>query len=199
MQIYKIDIDYLKYLHTFDNRVQYNPNYDDNKNQNRPYLGVLLNVNGCDYFAPLEHPRESHKTLKNNLQIFKIKEGKLGIIGLNNMIPVPQQALIKFDINKDSNSKILISQYIECKKHWSNIQSRANKVYQRRVVLQKKFEKKICCDFALLEQKSLEYNKTQSQNQSLTAKIKAAQKIAQQQNANKPKVKNKNKSKGQDK
>lgn len=199
MQIYKIDIGYLKFLHTFDNRVQYNPNYDDNKNQNRPYLGVLLNVNGCNYFAPLEHPRPSHRTLKNNLHIFKIKEGRLGIIGLNNMIPVPQQALISFDINKEPNSHILISQYIECKRHWSNIESRANAVYQRRVILQNRLDKKFCCDFSLLEKKCIEYNKIQNQQQTLSSKIEGAKQVAQKLNQNKSKGKSKNKSQEQDK
>lgn len=198
MQIYKIDIDYIKYLHKFDSRVQYNPNYDDNKNQNRPYIGVLLNVNGCDYFAPLEHPRTSHQNLKNNLHILKIKGGRLGIIGLNNMIPVPKNALISFDINKDSNSNILISQYIECKKHWTNIEDRANKVYQRRTVSPNRFEIKNYCDFTLLEQKCLEYNKTHNKQLPLSAKIKAAQQVAQKQNASINKSKSKNQNKGQD-
>lgn len=61
MKFYKVDIDYIKYLHGFDDRVQYNSNYTDMLNQNRPYIGVVLEINQQNYFAPLEHPRPSHK------------------------------------------------------------------------------------------------------------------------------------------
>ncbi len=186
MKIYKVDIDYIKYLHNFDNRVQYNENYTDTLNQNRPYVGVVLNINGQNYFAPLEHPRPSHKKLKSNLHIYKIKGGKYGIIGLNNMIPIPNAALINFNINTDNNKNILVSQYIECSKDWNNIQSRAIQIYNKRITSPNKFEKKMFCNFALLEQKCSEYekSKTQEQTQSLADKIKSAQQKADNLNQN---------------
>lgn len=186
MKIYKVDIDYIKYLHNFDNRVQYNENYTDTLNQNRPYVGVVLNINGQNYFAPLEHPRPSHKKLKSNLHIYKIKGGKYGIIGLNNMIPIPNAALINFNINTDKNRNILVSQYIECSKDWNNIQSRAMQIYNKRITSPNKFEKKMFCNFALLEQKCSEYekSKTQEQTQSLADKIKSAQQKADNLNQN---------------
>ena len=39
---YKIDIDYIKYLYNFDNRIQYNSNREDTYTAKRPYLGVVL-------------------------------------------------------------------------------------------------------------------------------------------------------------
>lgn len=194
MKIYQVDINYIKYLHQYDSRVQYNPDYSDLKNQNRPYIGVLLNVNGNNYFAPLEHPRASHQTLKSNLHIYKIKGGKYGVIGLNNMIPVPQTALLNFDINTNSNRNILIAQFIACKNDWTNIQNRANQIYNKRVTAPNKFEKKMFCDFKFLEQKCSEYIQTktqeqtqinnQTQPQSLADKIKSAQQKADKINQN---------------
>lgn len=134
MKFYKVDIDYIKYLHGFDDRVQYNSNYTDMLNQNRPYIGVVLEINQQNYFAPLEHPRPSHKNLKSNVHIYKIKGGKLGIIGLNNMIPVPEIALINFNINIDKNRKILISQYIECSNDWDTIKNKAAQVYKKELL-----------------------------------------------------------------
>ena len=163
MKIYKVDIEYIKYLHNFDSRVQCNENYTNTLNQNRPYVGIVLSINGQNYFAPLEHPRPSHKNLKNNLHIYKIKGGKYGIIGLNNMIPIPDIALINFNINTDKNKNILVSQYIECSKNWRNIQNRAYQIYNKRITTPNKFEKKMFCDFALLEKKCLEYQ-TQRKN-----------------------------------
>ena len=116
MKFYKVDLEYIRYLHSNDSRVQYNANYTDVLNQNCPYIGVVLKINEHNYFAPLEHPRPNHKLLKPNLHIYKIKGGRLGIIGLNNMIPVPEASLIDFDINADKNKKILVSQYIEGEK-----------------------------------------------------------------------------------
>ncbi len=180
MRFYEIDIEYIKYLFKFDKRVQYNDTYGDNKNQNRPYIGVVLEINGYKYFAPLEHPRPKHQTIKNKPQIYKIKWGRLGIIGLNNMIPVPEIALLEFDINSSENKDILISQYIDCKQHWSVIQNKAKTTYEHRVHTPREFDIEVCCDFELLEQKSLEYSLSHAKT--LADKLIIAQDFAQKQN-----------------
>lgn len=116
LRLYKIDIEYIKYLYFFDNRIQYNPNQPDEYTKKRPYLGIVLQVDNFDYFVPLEHPRLSHQKMKNNIYILKIHNGKYGILGFNNMIPVSKEALIDFDINRENPSykQILISQYRFC-------------------------------------------------------------------------------------
>ncbi len=88
LRLYKVDIDYIKYLYSFDNRIQYNPNRED------------------EYSA-------------KRLFIFKIHNGKYGILGFNNMIPVKKEQLVEFDINKENEGykHILISQYHFCNKH----------------------------------------------------------------------------------
>jgi len=160
MKIYKVDLDYIKFLYQSDNRVQYNSDYNDSKNENRPYIGIVLSINGLNYFAPLEHPRPKHANLKSNPHIYKIKNGRLGLIGLNNMIPVPVEALISFDIKKDPNSAILQSQYVECKNNWNVIQRKANDIYRRRTIKPNKFEQDVYCDFKLLETECKKYIST---------------------------------------
>ena len=157
LRLYKIDINYIKYLYSFDNRVQYNPNREDEYSAKRPYLGVVLKMDKYNYFVPLEHPRQSHQTMKNNIFIFKIHNGKYGILGFNNMIPVKMEQLIEFDINKENTGykQILISQYHFCNKHSKEIKEKANETYTRSI--KNHFMKKICCDFKLLEKKSEEY------------------------------------------
>ena len=98
IRFYKVNIDYIKYLHTIDSRVQYNPNRQDAYTENRPYVGILLSVNGKDFFAPMEHPRPAHQKLKNNPHIFKIDGGRYGLVGLNNMLPVPPSQLVPFNL-----------------------------------------------------------------------------------------------------
>lgn len=158
LRLYRIDINYIKYLYKFDTRIQYNPNMVDDYTSRRPYLGVILKVNKFNYFVPLEHPRPSHIKMKNNIFIFKIHNGKYGILGFNNMIPVKQEQLIYFDINKEDLKyrQVLISQYHFCNKHSQEIEEKAKETYIRRQ--NNSFFKKICCNFKLLEEKCLNYN-----------------------------------------
>lgn len=157
LKLYRIDINYIKYLYQFDKRVQYNEQREDEYTERRAYLGVVLQVNGFNYFVPLEHPRPAHQKLKNNIFIFKIHNGKYGMLGFNNMIPVNDTELINFDINKESEKykQILISQYHFCNKHIQEIQIKALETYNRSQ--KNKFLKKVCCNFKLLEEKLKEY------------------------------------------
>ncbi len=157
LKLYRIDINYIKYLYQFDKRVQYNEQREDEYTERRAYLGIVLKVNEFNYFVPLEHPRPSHQKLKNNIFIFKIHNGKYGMLGFNNMIPVEDTELIKFDINKESEKykQILISQYHFCNKHIQEIKEKALATYNRSQ--KNKFLKKVCCNFKLLEEKLKEY------------------------------------------
>ena len=74
LRLYKIEIEYIKYLYTFDKRVQYNPNQPDAYTEKRPYLGIVLEVNEFDYFVPLEHPRLNHQKMKNNVYIQDVEK-----------------------------------------------------------------------------------------------------------------------------
>lgn len=159
LRLYRVEIEYIKYLYKFDNRVQYDSNKEKMYTAKRPYLGIVLNMNNLNYFVPLEHPRKEHQKMKKNLFIYKIHNGKYGILGFNNMIPIPNSQLIKFDINQENEKyrQILISQYHFCNKHIEEIMSRAKNTYIRRINEKNKFLIKICCDFELLEQKCKEY------------------------------------------
>lgn len=157
LKLYKINIEYIKYLYSVDNRVQFNPNREDEYSAKRPYLGVVLEVNNHKYFVPLEHPRIEHQKMKNNIFIFKIHNGKYGILGFNNMIPVEEEHLLEFDINKENTKykQILISQYRFCNKHIAEIKEKAKKTYEKSE--NSPFLKKVCCDFRILEEKCLDY------------------------------------------
>ena len=157
LRLYRIDIDYIKYLYQFDKRVQYNEQREDEYTQRRVYLGIVLQVNELNYFVPLEHPRPAKKKKINNIFIFKIHNGKYGMLGFNNMIPVYDTELVDFDINKENTKykQILISQYHFCNKHIQEIQTKALETYNRSQ--KSKFLKNVCCNFKLLEEKLKEY------------------------------------------
>lgn len=88
LKIYFIDSEYIEYLRKYDERVAYN------KIPNRPYIGVVYTYNNFNYFAPLSSPKPKHVIMSNNvIDIFKINDGKFGVINLNNMIPCPMEVL----------------------------------------------------------------------------------------------------------
>lgn len=64
LNFYIVDDNYIKYLSKFDKHIAYN------KEQKRPYIGVVIIVNDCYYFAPLFSPKQKHKTYKSNLTFF---------------------------------------------------------------------------------------------------------------------------------
>lgn len=153
-----VDIDYIKYLHTHgDTRVQFNPAKEATY-QSKPYVGALIFVDGLPYFAPLESPRPAHLKMKSNLHIIKINGGKNGIIGLNNMVPVPREAIRWFNIYDMEYAESLRRIYIYCNIHKAELRERAAQVYEHRKQ-PNEFEKRIYCDFAKLEEASYHYCK----------------------------------------
>ena len=115
LKLYRVDVNYIKYLYSFDNKVQYNKEQKDEYTRKRPYLGVVLQVNEFEYFVPLEHPREAHQKMKDNIYILKIHNGKYGILGFNNMIPIKREELIEFNINNELNTTKTIDKTIHKK------------------------------------------------------------------------------------
>ncbi len=163
LNFYIIDDNYINYLSKFDKHIAYN------KNQKRPYIGVVIVVEKHYYFAPLFSPKEKHKTYKNNLTFFKIINPKtkndLGIIRFSDMIPVPQEKVYLLDIkNRSYGYKRLLSEqysYINIPKNKEKIIEKATKIYSIVTKNNKnrmtEFYKGLSCNFKLLEQKCLEY------------------------------------------
>ena len=99
LKIYEIQNSYIDYLvpfapHLFHNR-------KENQENERKYIGIILTVNGLDYFAPLSSFKEKHKKMKNNMDFLKV--GNYAVINLNNMFPVPESQCNYVDISKESN------------------------------------------------------------------------------------------------
>ena len=71
IKIYEIDAAYIDYLvpyapHLFHNRQKGQQN-------ERKYIGVVLSINGFDYFAPLSSFKEKHKSMKESIDFIKVK------------------------------------------------------------------------------------------------------------------------------
>lgn len=154
-QFYHVKEKYIRYLHSFDSRVMYN------KGQHRPYVGIVLSINGVDYYVPLESPKPNHTDIKSGGPVMKLDDGKLGIMGFNNMIPVHPSSLIHFDILAVEDEKykmLLLNQLRFCEKNRDIILNRAKNVYRKRIEGNTPFYKKCCCNFRKLERKCAVYD-----------------------------------------
>jgi protein AbiQ len=155
-RICKIKQAYIDYLKKFDSQVA------DNYNEKRVYIGIVLRVNDCEYFAPFTSPKDKHKNMKNDkIDYEKIDNGKYGLINFNNMIPVPNDEVIHFDIDAIQDIKyrnILRNQFVYCHENYAKIINKVNKLYEKVAVYHTPYYMGISCEFALLEVKMHEYN-----------------------------------------
>lgn len=153
----RLDSKYCDYLRQFDKKVPYN--YDSK--ELRPFIGVLFEVNNCMYFAPLSSPKPKHLKMKTKLDFLKLKNGKLGAINFNNMIPVKEDNIIKLDLDKEclTKSEERYTKLLKEQIYWLNrndekLYGRSKKLYDKYVdgTLDPSIAKR-CCNFKLLEEK----------------------------------------------
>lgn len=157
LKLYHISETYINYMHGVDKKVQ------QNKGERRPYVGIVFEINNYKYFAPLESPKDNHNNIKSGGPVLKLNNGKLGIIGFNNMIPVKDGCLLDFSIENEEDEKykqLLYNQLNYCNKKENRevILKRALTTYNKRTKDNNSFYKKICCDFKKLEGASKKFN-----------------------------------------
>jgi len=153
--LYYISEDYIKYLRKYDNKVP------SNKNTTRPYIGIVYQYNGFNYFAPLSSPKEKHlKMNKKAIDIWKIDDGKLGIINFNNMLPCQKNLLTEvLPTITDVKYRKLLENQIEL------INKDRNIMLKKIITFHNKYNENLltenvknrCCNFRLLELKCQEY------------------------------------------
>lgn len=161
-KLVKVDYKYCDYLRKYDRKVPYNKG----DKENRPFVGVLFEINNCQYFAPLSSPKEKHKKMKNTIDFYKIDDGNLGAINFNNMLPITEQNYTVYVLNKKNLSKsefmyqeLLSDQLTWLNEHYSQVKNKSKKLYD--LYNSGKLSNNImdrCCNFKLLEEKCNEYN-----------------------------------------
>lgn len=168
MKLYTISEDYIKKLREVDNKVMIN------KNEKRPYIGIVFEIEQFQYFAPLSSPKNKHLLMKETVDFIKINYGKSGVINLNNMIPVRKKDIKQIDIDciEDvSYKKLLISQKNFIQKNSSIIQKKANKLYEIAKNRDSMVGKRSCnfkkLEKALLEIEKLEHKRKMKKQRSL--------------------------------
>ena len=170
LNLYMVDMKYVRNLHRADNRVSsVSPQLGK---ENRVYVGVLTILNKHKYIIPLSHPQEKHKNMKPAADFDKIydKKGRLiAVLNFNQMIPVEDAQLIPVDLKIYQNDtekmkayKVLCINEIEyCRRKdiSKRIFDKANTLYDLCTSKEPNFKgKSRCVDFKKLEQVCAKYN-----------------------------------------
>ncbi len=163
LKIVRVNPEYCDYLRKYDNKVAYNKN----EKELRPFIGILFKIDTCEYFAPLSSPKLKHKNMKNTVDFFKIKDGELGAVNFNNMIPVMKRDYTIVDLNKETLtiSELKYQKLLRMQLNWLNenyyqVKNKSFKLYK--LYNSGKLPQNIkdrCCNFKLLEEKCIEYEK----------------------------------------
>ena len=162
MNLYTVSTDYIDFLRKFQINVWMNEeNY-----RLRPYVGVVMKLDRCEYFAPLSSPKPKHSHMKDRLDFIRLEHrGQLkGVVNLNNMIPVTADVSSPLEINSvaDEGYRHLLNvEMIDIRRKSGIIAKNALIVY--RIVTKFGHEPQnaklvaICYDFLMLESKLDEY------------------------------------------
>ena len=164
LKIVRVDSHYCDFLRTFDSKVSYNAGYKEL----RPFIGALFKVNDCEYFAPLSSPKPKHKELKNTLDMIRIKDGEYGVINFNNMIPVTKNNYSIIDLSDENKDDISIYRLELLRNQLRWLTKNREEIYKKSQLLYNLYKndnlksnvKNRCCNFPLLEEKCIKYNKS---------------------------------------
>ena len=154
IQFYDIDGTYASYLRSFDGQVPH-ITYAGN---NKFVCGIVLSINGCNYFAPISSQTKKQQT---NMLIKDKNGNAIASIKFSYMLPVPNSAITRKDFSTIRGSDpayadLLQTEYDFCKKHEQDIRDKARKVYA--IGCNKDHALNYtCCKFQLLEEKCKNY------------------------------------------
>ena len=143
MKIVEINDKYINYLKMYFSNYLLD-NKEDKRYHNRKYIGVVFKIDNLNYFAPLSSPKKSDfnsdGTIKKStlalIRISYIYNNKLELLGkikLNCMIPVPDNAIIDYDLNNELNKKykdLIINEFLWLQRNETLVINSAEKLYK---------------------------------------------------------------------
>lgn len=153
LNFYYIDLKYIRNLSRADDNVMsVSPQVGK---ENRPFLGIIILIGGQKYCIPLTSPKKKFENMKSQIDFIKIFDHNsrhpeysskiIGILNLNNMIPVNNSVISKVNLKLNPHDTII---------------NRANKVYSLITDFPDKNRNltKRCVDFNKLEQILAQYS-----------------------------------------
>ena len=160
LKLYSINMKYVRDLHNADDRVQsVSPQIHKS---NRPFVGVVVICDEHKYCIPLDHPKDKHRTMKNDVDFTRIYDGDklIGVMNFNNMVPVDDSVITslnvkpgKNDTNAERAYKVLCAKELDwVQKNQEAIIRKANKLYKMILSGNANYNlRKRCLDFKKLE------------------------------------------------
>ena len=169
-KFYRINPEYLEYLHTFDSEVYYDASYKENM---KPFIGILIGIEDYKYFIPLTSPKAKHKKWSNvadeHILIYEIanidtyvkghyykpyntkeKLHLIGVLDIKKMIPVPRDVfkVINFSDCSREYRSLLEKEYEFCLSRQKEIVRSVNNLYNKYL---NGVNVKFSCNYKLLE------------------------------------------------
>lgn len=164
LKLYNVSLKYIRNLHNVDEHVpSISPQIGK---QNRPFLGVVVMVNGAEYCIPLtSNSAKKNKNLnsmRENITFRKIrdKDGTvLAALNLNNMIPIRDEYITEIDLKihaSDSESmrkwkRLCVKELNWCQSNRNEIESLANELHRKYCSGESFQKRKICLNYPALE------------------------------------------------
>ena len=110
LNFYYIDLKYIRNLSRADDNVMsVSPQVGK---ENRPFLGIIILIGGQKYCIPLTSPKNKFENMKSQIDFIKIFDHNsrhpeysskiIGILNLNNMIPVNNSVISKVNLKVHS-------------------------------------------------------------------------------------------------
>lgn len=157
LEIYEIDSSYIEYLSNFEEHLFKNKKIT--QDFSRKYIGIILEINGFKYFAPLSSFKPKHRRLCETVDFIKV--GIYAVLNLNNMFPAPLNLCksVKIENIKNEHYKNLVrAEYRIIKQKTEQIINNAKDVYNHKMINDGKSKlSQRCNDFKNLEVKCKEY------------------------------------------
>lgn len=168
MNWYIVDKDYVEYLRQFDSKVE----CIKYEKRVKLYLGVVLELPDFSYYVPISSRKDKHYKMSNGADFHKIEdsEGLYAVLNLNNMIPIIPDCITQLKYNQLEKYRTFENdterlKYINLlQKEMSIIdgieiilKDKAKKLYAKCVQKPDSKLARRCCNFKLLEEKSLLY------------------------------------------
>lgn len=166
MKLYSVTDGYIDFLRSAYKHVYSNKELE--RQNTRKYLGIVLTIDKYNYYIPLSSAKEKDYIVVNGRRIikkdtffiFRIVSNKCGrdelkaTIRFANMIPVPDNELIQYDINNepDEDYRSLVREELEyIRKNETTIIRRARVIYKNKTQGNTENVYTKCLDFNGLE------------------------------------------------
>lgn len=160
LKIFIVTDEYIEHCRKFDSKVQ--NNHKPGEKFIKKYLGIVFELNEIKYYVPFSsYKPDKHDKMKDNVDFIRIEDNdkKYAVLNLNNMIPVPDNAIIEFDINSLNNGSeeerkyrdLLWDEWEICKSKQEKIIRNANTLYKMVLSGSPVNVVNRCCNFKLLE------------------------------------------------